>query len=149
MTIDSRGFTESDLERVLKPISEARGLPNPCYLGSSYFALERDAVFARNWTAIGFGKDVPAAGDAVPIDLLGLPLLMLRDRRGTVRVFHNVCSHRGMRLVEEPTQIKGVIRCRYHSWCYGLNGELRSTPSVGGAGVNEAPGFDRRRHGLR
>jgi len=149
MAIDGTGLSQADLEAVLKPITEARGLPNACYLDSGYLAVERDAVFAATWTAIGFGKDIPAAGDAVPVDAFGLPLLMLRDRKGAVRVFHNVCSHRGMRLVEEPTQIKGVIRCPYHSWCYGLNGELRSTPSIGGAGVNEAAGFDRRRHGLR
>jgi len=149
MAVNGRGFTASDLEGVLKPIAEARGLPNPCYLDADYFALERDAVFAPTWAAIGFGKDVPVSGDAVPVDVLGLPLLMVRDRKGAIRVFHNVCSHRGMRLVEEPTQIKGVIRCPYHSWCYGLNGELRSTPSIGGAGVNEVPGFDRGWHGLR
>lgn len=149
MTINGTGFTESDLDQVLKPISEARGLPNPCYLDAGYHALERIAVFAQTWTAIAFGKDVPAVGDALPIDVLGVPLLMLRDRKGAVRVFHNVCSHRGMRLIEEPTQIRGVIRCPYHSWCYGLNGELRSTPSIGGAGVNEIPGFARDQHGLR
>jgi choline monooxygenase len=143
------GLPESDLAQVLKPIAEARGLPNACYLDDNYCAFERDAVFARTWMAIGFGKDVAAPGDAVPVDVLGLPLLLLRDRKGVVRVFHNVCSHRGMRLVEESTQIKGVIRCPYHSWCYGLNGELRATPSIGGAGVNEIAGFDRRHHGLR
>ena len=41
-----------------------------------------------------------------------------------------------MILVEEPTQLNAVIRCPYHSWCYNLDGSLRTTPHVGGPGQN-------------
>jgi phenylpropionate dioxygenase-like ring-hydroxylating dioxygenase large terminal subunit len=54
-----------------------------------------------------------------------------------------------MILVDEPRRIKSVIRCPYHSWCYGLDGALKTTPHVGGAGHNADPAIDRSRLGLR
>ena len=58
----------NDLSRVLKPIDEARGLPNQSYIDDGYFKQERQALFASNWFAIGFGKDVPDAGCVKPVD---------------------------------------------------------------------------------
>ena len=137
------------LSRVLAPIAEARGLPNECYTDATLLRLEQNLVFAKGWFALGFGKDVPHPGDVAPVDGFGIPLLMARDKAGGLRVFHNVCSHRGMRLVEERTRVKGLIRCAYHSWCYALDGDLKSTPSIGGAGKNDVEGFERKRHGLK
>jgi phenylpropionate dioxygenase-like ring-hydroxylating dioxygenase large terminal subunit len=65
-----------------------------------------------------------------------------------VRVFLNACRHRGMILVEKPGKIEGAIRCAYHSWCYGTDGRLVSTPHVGGPGHNTAEGIDRSTLGL-
>jgi len=138
-----------DLSDVLQPIETAKGMPNAFYTDPAAFVLERETVFANNWAAIGFGKDVPDRGDVLPIDFMGLPLVLTRDKSGVIRVFHNVCSHRGMRLVEEPAKGKTVLACPYHAWCYGLDGSLRGTPSIGGAGSNELDGFDRKKHGLR
>lgn len=56
---------------------------------------------------------------------MGMPLVMMRNREGEIQVFHNVCSHRGMILVQEEGTIEGVIRCQYHSWSYDLNGNLK------------------------
>ena len=100
------------------------------------FDEERKSVLFKNWSGIGFGKDVPEPGDARPIEFLGIPLLMVRDRDGAIGVFQNTCRHRGMILVDAPKRIRGAIRCPYHSWCYGLDGQLRGTPHVGGPGRN-------------
>ena len=114
----------TDLSAVHRPVAEARGLPNAHYVDPAVFAEERDAVLYGTWSGIGFAKDVPEPGDAFPIDFLGYPLVMVRDRTGTVRVFQNTCRHRGMILVEKPGRLRGMIRCPYHSWCYGLDGRL-------------------------
>jgi choline monooxygenase len=74
---------------------------------------------------------------------------VLRDKSDDLRVFHNVCSHRGEQLVSESCQVQGMLRCPYHSWTYGLDGQLRGTPHIGGVGVHEADDFDRARHGLK
>ena len=139
----------ADLERVCRPIGEATGLPNRCYVDGAHYDVEKTLVFDRGWTCIGFGKDIPLPGDAVPIDHLGAPLLAVRAKDGAINVFHNVCSHRGMVLVEEPTRIRSVIRCPYHSWCYGTDGALKATPHVGGPGHNAHGAIDRETLGLR
>ncbi len=130
------GIDLAALNGVLKPVSQATGLPNEFYVDQSVHELEREKVFFKNWAAVGFAKDVPENGDATPLQFLGLPLLLLRDRDGIVRVFQNTCRHRGMILVDKPTRIAGAIRCPYHSWCYDLKGDLKSTPHVGGPGQN-------------
>ena len=138
----------SDLSGVLQPLDDARGLPNAHYIDSQTFAQERSAVLFANWSAIGFAKDIPNAGDAKPIDFLGMPLLLVRDQNSKVRVYQNTCRHRGMILIDKPANIRGTIRCPYHSWCYGLDGALRSTPHVGGPGQNLHSGIKRDELGL-
>ena len=137
------------LDGVLAPIGSARGLPNRHYVDPAAFAEERRALFFATWAGIGFGKDVPEAGDAMPVDFLGVPLLMVRDRDGSLRVFQNTCRHRGMILVDQPTRIRGAIRCPYHSWAYALDGSLRRTPHVGGSGKSSHPDLHREELGLR
>ncbi|GGA21270.1 aromatic ring-hydroxylating oxygenase subunit alpha [Neptunicoccus cionae] len=126
----------SDLNAVTQDVAQARGLPNAHYTNQDVFDQERKAVLFDNWSGIGFVKDVPNSGDAKPVDFLGVPLLILRDHEGLVRVYQNTCRHRGMILLDKPANIRGTIRCPYHSWCYGLDGRLRSTPHVGGPGQN-------------
>ncbi len=137
------------LRLVDQPIETAAGLPNDAYTSSAFAALERDAVLGRSWTCIGVGHQVANPGDVRPVTLLGLPLILLRDMDGEIRVFHNVCSHRGMELVTAPCRSKGTLRCPYHSWTYHLNGDLRATPFVGGPGTTDCGGFDKARHGLK
>jgi len=128
---------QGQLSSVLTDVNFATGLPNEHYIDPTVFAEERRSVLFANWSGIGFGKDVPEPGDARPVDFLGMPLLIVRDRDGEVGVFQNTCRHRGMILVDAPRKIGGAIRCPYHSWCYSLKGELRATPHVGGPGQNK------------
>ena len=138
----------AELDAVMQPVGRARGLPNALYTSPEALALERERLFHSGWASIGFGADVPEPGDALPVDWLGAPLLMVRDREGRVRVFENVCRHRGMILVEEKRNFAGVIRCPYHSWCYSLDGRLRATPHVGGPGINSHESIDPETTGL-
>jgi choline monooxygenase len=133
----------SPLADVCAPIDRARGLPNAHYTDPATIAAENRACLETTWAAIGVGADVPEPGDAKPLSFLGQPLLLLRDDAGAVRVFYNICRHRGMILVEEPRKIEGAIRCPYHSWCYAKDGRLVATPHVGGPGQNAHPGIDR------
>lgn len=138
----------TDLSAVRRPVSDAQGLPNAHYIDPAVFDEEKHAVLFASWAGLAVGADVPEVGDAKPISFLGMPLLLLRDRNGTVRVFQNTCRHRGMILVEEPRKIEGAIRCPYHSWCYSTEGQLVSTPHVGGPGQNTHDSIDRDTLGL-
>jgi len=141
-------MTNTDLSAVRQPINTAHGLPNAHYIDPTVFEEERDALLMSGWSGLAVSADVPEPGDAVPITFLGMPLLLIHDRAGTVRVFHNICRHRGMILVDAPRKIEGAIRCPYHSWCYSTEGRLVSTPHVGGPGQNTAEGIDRNLLGL-
>lgn len=126
----------NDLTAVRQPIERAQGLPNEHYIDEGIFEEEKYAVLFASWAGLAVTADVPEIGDAKPIEFLGIPLLLVRDRENKVRVFQNSCRHRGMILVSEPKKIEGAIRCPYHSWCYSTAGELVSTPHVGGPGHN-------------
>ena len=137
------------IDSVKNSINEANGLPNECYLNDEYFKIERERVFFNNWIVVGVSSSVPEIGDAKPFDLMGVPLLILRDKNNKIRVFHNVCSHRGMILVNEECKLKNTIRCPYHSWSYNFNGELIATPHVGGMNIHEANGFIKSKSNLK
>ena len=137
------------IESAKNSINEANGLPNECYLNDEYFKIERERVFFNNWIVVGVSSSVPKIGDAKPFDLMGVPLLILRDKNNKIRVFHNVCSHRGMILVNEECKLKNTIRCPYHSWSYNFDGELIATPHVGGMNIHEANGFIKSKSNLK
>lgn len=141
-------FDHEAVNRVLQPVEKANGLPNAHYIDPTIFEAEKKPIFFDNWAGIGFAKDLPEKGYAKPLTFLGQPLLLVRDRLGTVRVFHNICRHRGMILVEDAGAIRGALRCPYHSWCYDLDGALKATPHVGGPGHNAHEAIDRDTLGL-
>jgi phenylpropionate dioxygenase-like ring-hydroxylating dioxygenase large terminal subunit len=68
----------------------------------------------------------------------------MRDRDGSIRAFHNVCRHRGARLLDGAGNCPSTITCPYHGWTYRQDGGLIGLP------VKESfPGLDRSEHGLR
>ena len=137
------------IEVVKNPIEKAHGLPNECYLNNDYLEFEKEKIFENNWTMIGVASSVPNPGDAKPFNLLGIPILIVRNKENEVKVFHNVCSHRGFKLVDQECKLKNVIRCPYHSWSYDFNGKLTVTPHIGGLGKHEVEGFDKNNSNLK
>ncbi|WP_187431597.1 Carnitine monooxygenase oxygenase subunit [Roseobacter fucihabitans] len=140
--------TPTDLSQVRRPIAVANGLPNAHYIDPEIYAEEKNALLVDGWAGLAVAADAAEIGDAMPLEFLGMPLLLVRDRANRLRVFQNICRHRGMILVSEPRRIEGAIRCPYHSWCYSTEGKLVSTPHVGGPGQNKHDGIDRALLGL-
>ena len=136
------------IKDVLQPIENAKGLPSHLYVDNSASEDERERVFFNSWSALSMGKDVPDAGSVIPVDFLGMPLLVVRNKAGAIKVFQNVCRHRGMRLINEPGKLKGPITCPYHAWAYDLDGALKATPHVGGANIHHHDNIDPAEMGL-
>ena len=132
-----------------QPIAAAIGLPNELYTNEQNFIEDRDKVMAPSWACIAFIEDLPEPNCVFPVDFMGLPLLITRDNDDAIRVFHNVCSHRGMHLADKPCRTNGLVRCPYHSWTYQLDGTLRGTPHIGGFGIHEHDEFDKAASNLR
>ena len=68
---------------------------------------------------------------------------MVRGRDGEIRAFHNVCQHRGNRLVSERRGHVSTFVCAYHAWTFGLSGDLRGAPRT-----ERLEGFDNSQYGL-
>ena len=120
------------LARLDAPLGEAAGLPNAAFTSEAFFALEQARLFARSWLLAGFAHQIPDAGDIVPVEVAGAPVILVRTTDGGVRGFHNVCRHRGARLVSEPCAARRDIVCPYHAWTYDLDGRLVARPYFGG-----------------
>ncbi len=127
-----------------RPLHRASTLPRDLFTDSAVYAREMQRLFHRTWQCVGRSDDVPNPGDHRTFEIGGSGVLLLRDEDGTLRAFHNVCRHRGTRIVEaEAGQGLHVLQCPYHAWSYNLRGEL-----VGAPHMELAENFDRRDFGL-
>ncbi len=139
--VEGSALTAEELAMLNRPTCEAQGLPGRAYYDPAIFELERQRIFAAGWVGIGFASDVPNVGDVVPVSVAGWELILVRAKDNSIKCYHNICRHRGMKLVKEKGNVR-TIRCSYHCWTYGLEGNLLATPSIGGANEGQAPGFD-------
>jgi choline monooxygenase len=108
------------------------------YAAPESFALERDRIFSKSWQLVCPASRVAQSGSYVATEIAGLKVFVLRGRDGVLRAFRNVCRHRGARLLAEGSGKCGPIRCPYHNWAYGDQGELITAPWFG-----EDPSFRR------
>ncbi|NJL17445.1 MAG: zinc ABC transporter solute-binding protein, partial [Nitrospira sp.] len=109
------------------------------------FDLERTHVFLNHWQVACHVNDVPHAGDWRAFDLLGERAVVVRGHDGVVRAFHNLCRHRGARVVDGVAgSCKGALVCPFHGWVYNLDGTLR-----GPARPKSFGNLDRSRYGLK
>jgi choline monooxygenase len=106
------------------------------YADPDIFAAERQAIFRRHWQMLGPISRLAAPGAYLAVDVAGWKLFALRGEDGVLRGFHNVCRHRGARILQEGEGTCKVLRCPYHNWVYDTDGSLRHAPWFG-----EDPGF--------
>ncbi|MEM8811016.1 MAG: aromatic ring-hydroxylating dioxygenase subunit alpha [Pseudomonadota bacterium] len=128
---------DAGLAQVARPIDQPSGLPNEAYWSREWLALENERIFHRNWVFAGTDGELDGAGSVKPLDIGGTPIILVRGRDGIVRGFHNVCRHRGTKLVAEACRVGAAITCPYHAWAYRLDGRLRSRPHFTGPGTLE------------
>ncbi|MDC0166605.1 aromatic ring-hydroxylating dioxygenase subunit alpha [Gammaproteobacteria bacterium] len=118
----------------------ARGLPASIYTSPDFFKFEKERLFPESWVGIGFESDVSEVGDAVPMEVGGLPLVLCRDNNSQIQVLHNVCRHRATMVLESPASGLKNFKCPYHGWVYDLDGSLLATPFWDGtAGAKRCP----------
>ncbi len=119
-------------------------LPRAAYVDPEVFAWEQKHFFAGGWACVGFSAELASPGDQRAEPMGTGSVLLTRDDAGTVRAFANTCRHRGHELLPCGTAVqRGAVICPYHSWTFGLNGELRAA-----AGFKGQPGFDDSAWGL-
>jgi phenylpropionate dioxygenase-like ring-hydroxylating dioxygenase large terminal subunit len=123
------------LERVLAQVESDRNAYGPAETRTdprTYWEPERlraeEPLFRRYPYVVGHASEIPAPGDYMTHDLAGVAALIVRGADGAVRAFHNVCRHRGTRLVGDERGHAKAFACRYHAWTYDLGGALKHVP---------------------
>jgi phenylpropionate dioxygenase-like ring-hydroxylating dioxygenase large terminal subunit len=99
-------------------------------ISPEHYELERKAIFARTWLNVGRVEQLARTGAYFTRELhaAGTSVIVVRDKDGAVRAFHNICRHRGNKLVwndfprEETSGTTRQFTCKYHGWRYGLDG---------------------------
>ncbi len=132
----------SSISALLAIRADGHSLPAGLYTREDVFEADMDVFFHKHWIAIGLECDVPEPGDATVVDIGKTSLILLRNDDAQIRVLHNVCRHRGARLLGEGKTIVSKLVCPYHTWTYELTGELSYAPHMG-------KDFDKDCHGLK
>jgi len=124
---------------------DRRGLPAWSLFSPEMLELEKEMLFRRHWQLVCHVSDIPDPGDFITLDMVGERALVVRGRDGVVRAFHNLCRHRGSRVVAEDSgTCRSAIICPFHGWVYNLDGTLR-----GVAQPDSLPAFDPVKMGLK
>ena len=127
---------------------DGKGMSGWFFTSNEVLEAETEYFFRHSWLCIGLIDDVKEPGDVCPVTILGQPLLVVRGRDAALRVFHNVCRHRGTQLIGDARKCATIVS-PYHAWAYGLDGQLKQTPHAGGADVHDCEQVDKSRLGLK
>ncbi len=109
-------------------------LPADVFISDAQFRLEQAQIFKKVWLNVGRVEQIPKAGDYFVQDLAvcQTSVIVVRGKEGKVHAFHNICSHRGNKIVWDHQGSCQVFRCKFHSWSYALDGILRHVPDEDG-----------------
>lgn len=110
----------------LPPRQPGHALPREWYLSPQVFARDMERFFHRRWIFAAPLAALRECGDYAALEVGDTPLFVLRGEDGALRAFHNVCRHRGSRLLSAPFGNIGgrKIICPYHQWSYACDGAL-------------------------
>jgi choline monooxygenase len=143
----AQDYTREETYRQTRvPVELTTTLIPEAYTCPEFYTIEQERVFATSWIAVGCTSQLQQSGQALVVTVAGRSIFVTRDKAGRLRAFHNVCRHRGARLLDDGCQaLRSVrIRCPYHSWTYDLEGHCLGTPLFEGSGIpeNQRGAFD-------
>ena len=128
-------MTTIDSQSIRTP---GHSLPGLLYTSDESYWTDIAAVFGRSWLFVATEPEIAEPGDYVTVALGRWSVVLIRDDDMTVRAFHNVCRHRGSRLLDPGSGSVGNIVCPYHQWTYDTSGSLLHAESSG-AGFDRGP----------
>jgi phenylpropionate dioxygenase-like ring-hydroxylating dioxygenase large terminal subunit len=99
-------------------------IPGGRYFDQRFYDLEMEHVWRKTWVTAGHVSQLPREGSYISFNRLGVSVVIVRDKAGDIRAFHNVCRHRGAPLVLEESGRVPRFVCPYHSWSYALDGKV-------------------------
>jgi nitrite reductase/ring-hydroxylating ferredoxin subunit len=121
-------------------VKSASDLESPVNIGTQayicpdYARAEQDKLFRKTWLQAGRLEDIPNEGDFITFEIMDDSIIIVRDSATSLRAFHNVCVHRGRKLVDTPAgkrNARGSARafiCGFHGWAYNRQGKCTFIP---------------------
>ncbi|PCI54633.1 MAG: Rieske (2Fe-2S) protein [Alphaproteobacteria bacterium] len=105
-------------------------------ISPALFELERERLFKKVWLKVGRLEEVPNVGDykVKKIDVAHTSIILIRGKDGGINAFHNICPHRGNKIISETGNETfgharaNVLSCRFHGWVFDTDGPVRSIP---------------------
>jgi len=119
-------------------------LPARFFYDAAVFEEEKSKIFLKSWHLVAHVNELREPGSFVTHDVFEQSVILIAGRGGEIRAFHNVCQHRGNRLVAARRGKTPLLTCGYHAWSYALDGCLRAAPNT-----DAVAGFDKSKHGLK
>ncbi len=127
---------------VNEQIECAQTLASKFYTDPAILDIEKARIFRRTWQLVGtlsqncgeingLKRTISDPETFFTAEVVGEPVVVVRDKQGTLRAFSNVCRHRAGPIAL-GSGCKNVLRCAYHGWTYTLDGRLIGTPDVDG-----------------
>ena len=100
--------SEKNSVRIKKPknLNTIFGLPAESYTNEEFWKKECNTVLSNDWLFVGFVHELKKPGDVVPIFIAGKPILLVKNNDHQITAFHNVCSHRCLKLVDEKKMLE-------------------------------------------
>ena len=115
----------------LKTRREGYSLEQKFYTDADYYKLDLEMIWYRDWLFVGHDCEIPKAGNYFTVQIGDYPVIIVRDRSGTVRALNNSCRHRGSRVCTQDKGASAKLVCPYHQWTYELDGTLLFARNMG------------------
>jgi Rieske 2Fe-2S family protein len=131
-----------DMLKLIQARKSGHSLPQPFYVDPEFFKIDMQLIWYRDWLFVGHDCEIETAGNYFTVQIGAYPVVVVRDRGGEIRAFHNSCRHRGSRICASAKGTARRLICPYHQWTYDLDGKLLFARQM-------ADGFDAAAHALK
>ncbi len=128
-------FSPEDFKRIRTGYdadpSRSHSLHAEAYTDPRWYEYELESVFSKTWQWVCHAEKLHEPGSYIAVEIAGKPIAVVRDKKGALRAFYNVCKHRAHQLLSGEGNTSRIM-CPYHAWTYDLTGQLVRAPRTEG-----------------
>lgn len=125
--IEKQIVWEQERDHYPEGFPELPEIPGERYISEEFYQLELEHIWRKSWLVACRADEIEEPGAHKLFSRFGVNVIVVRGKDNEIRAFHNTCRHRGAPLVEGDGR-RNLFVCRYHSWSYGLDGQLLVVP---------------------